>query len=122
MAVLATRMSTLAVTVLVTDLLLLLRSGSPTSSEVTDAVLMRLPVVAMLGRTTTVTVAVAPEVMSPNSHTRFAEPTLRGAVGVQEPCEATIDCKPPVYTKLLNLSVTRTLVEVAGPLLRTVIT
>jgi hypothetical protein len=47
---------------------------------------------------------------------------LRGAVGVQEPCEAAIDCNPPVFTKLLKVSVKRTLVEVAGPLLRTVIT
>ena len=115
-------MSTLAVTVLVTEALLLVRSGSPTLSDVMDAVLVRLPVVAMLGRTTTVTVALAPATMVPSSHTIFCEVPLMGATGVQVPCDGVIDCTPPAFTRLLSVSVTRTLLESAGPLLRAVIT
>lgn len=48
-AVLVTVASATAVTALVTKALLLLRLGSPTSGELMVAVLVRLPVVAMLG-------------------------------------------------------------------------
>ena len=45
--------------------LLLLRTGSPMSAELTVAVLVRFPVRATRGRTTTVTVAVAPTTRVP---------------------------------------------------------
>ena len=54
-----------AVTWLVTLALLLLRTGSPMSAELTGAVLVRVPVRATRGRTTTVTVAVAPTTRVP---------------------------------------------------------
>ena len=59
--------------------------------ERTVAVLMRGPVTAMLGRTTTVTVACAPEFSVPRLQLRFCEVPLVTVLGVQLPCEATAD-------------------------------
>ena len=90
-AVLAAVTSTMAVTWLVTLPLLLAWLGSPTSVERTVAVLVRGPLTAMLGRTTTVTVACAPEFSVPRLQLRFCEVPLVTALGVQLPCEATAD-------------------------------
>src|SRR3990167_4964934 len=102
-AVLAAVTSTMAVTWLVTLPLLLAWLGSPTSVERTVAVLVRGPVTAMLGRTTTVTVACAPEFSVPRLQLRFCEVPLVTALGVQPvPCEATADWNPPVFTTLMT--------------------
>src|SRR3989338_1373082 len=119
-AVLAAVTSTMAVTWLVTLPLLLAWLGSPTSVERTVAVLVRGPVTAMLGRTTTVTVACAPEFSVPRLQLRFCEVPLVTALGVQPvPCEATADWNPPVFTRLPSVSDTTTLVALAGPMLST---
>jgi hypothetical protein len=114
-AVFSAWMSTTAVTALVTPAALLPRLGSPTSSEVIVAVLVRLPVVARLGRTTTVIVAVPPFASVPRLQLRLTVAPLVTPDGVQAPCDGVADWKPPVAMRLVSGSVTTTLVAGSGP-------
>ncbi len=80
--------STRGWTVLLTLALLLLRFGSPTSGEVTDAVLVcvRSLAVVLASRATMVTVAEAPLLKVPRLQLTFWVGPLAGVVaGVQEP-------------------------------------
>ncbi len=118
-AVFSAWMSTIAVTVLVTLAELLVRFGSPTSFDVIVAVLSRPPVVARLGRTTTVTVAVPPLASVPRLQLRLTDAPLVTPEGVQLPCDGVADRKPPTAIRLASESVTTTLVAGSGPLLIT---
>ena len=114
--------SATAVTWLVTEPVLLSRLGSPTSGDVTVAVFVRLPVVAIDGRTTTVTVADAPALSVPRLHDRLTVGPAVTPLGVHVPCDGVADWNPPVVTSEASASVTVTLVAAAGPWLSTVIT
>ncbi len=114
--------SATAVTVLVTELLLLPWVPSPMSGERTAAVFEREPVVAIDGRTITVTVAVAPLLSVPSAHDKFTDGPALTPEGVHEPWLGVADCKPPVVIRLPSVSVSVTLLAASGPLLRTVMT
>ena len=123
--VLATVKSTSGVTLLEMVTELLFRFGSPTSGELTLAVLPRLRMVepVLSGRTVMSTVADPPEASAPRLHETVADPTLAGADGVQLPWLGEMDAKPgapALLNRLLRASVTVTLVAASGPALFTV--
>ena len=121
-SVLVTVTSATAVTWLVTEPVLLSRFGSPTSGDVTTAWFERLPVVAIDGRTTTVTVAVASGASVPRLHDRLTVGPAVTPLGVHVPCDGVADWKPPAVTSDASASVTVTLVAVPGPWLSTEMT